>query len=74
MKHREIVDVWATKFPSMNAGNIAHDSGDPEKADPLLDKQWLDVGVFEYPYAAPRARNKDLNTLVEAITDKTRNG
>lgn len=59
-------------LPPMKAGHIPDASGDRNKVTPLLDEAWMATGAFSHPYYAPGARQGQLNTLVETITELTR--
>ena len=72
MSHTEIFDVWSSALPPMTAGHIPHESGSPEKAQPLIDPIWEASGAFKYPYVAPLARMGDLRRLANLIVSMTR--
>lgn len=71
MTHTEIFETWSSALPPMTAGHEPHESGDPDKAQPLIDQRWLDAGTFQYPYIAPMARMGDLRRLTSHIVSKT---
>ena len=74
MSHTDIFDVWSSALPPMTAGHIPHESGDQEKAQPLIDPRWQASGAFKYPYVAPLARMGDLRHLANLIVSMTRRG
>ena len=74
LSHADIFEAWSSVLPPMIAGHEADESGNPEKARPLVDQTWLDSGAFKYPYVAPMARMGDLKRLANLIVSITTAG
>lgn len=72
LTHAGIVQAWEETLPSMTAGHVPDPSGDRDKAMPLVDDRWLSTGVFVHPFYAPGANQGQMNSLVDAITEWTR--